>query len=74
VGQVLEAAVRRTERHLRRRDLLELGGADAAPDADDALAASVVSGREPPAGPQSLRGLSLIDVNYSLVRQHGLQK
>ena len=58
VGEVLEAAVRRMDRHLRRRGLLERGDGDE--DADDpeaALAASAVSGREPPAGPQWLRGL-----------------
>jgi hypothetical protein len=59
VGEVLEAVVRRIERHLRRRGLLELGAADADRDvdSDEALAASAVSGRTAPAGPQWLRGL-----------------
>ncbi len=53
VGDVLEAAVRRLERYLRRHGLLELGGApDDASDPEAALAASAVSGREPSAGPQ----------------------
>ena len=56
VGQVLERAVRRMTRLLRRRGVLGEGcGGDAAPEA--ALAASAVSGRSPPAGPQWLRGL-----------------
>ena len=55
VGEVLETAVRRMERSLRRRGLLELGGADDdAPDPEAALAASAVSGREPPAGRRRL--------------------
>src|SRR5688500_16582484 len=42
----------------RRHDLLELDRTEDEPESDDALAASGVSGREPPAGPQWLRGLS----------------
>jgi hypothetical protein len=57
VGEVLEAAVRRIERYLRRHRLVDLGG-DAHDDPEVALAASAVSGRGPPAGPQWLRGLS----------------
>jgi hypothetical protein len=59
VGAVLEVVVRRIERHLRRRGLLELGGEDDPGDVapDDALAASAVGGRDPPAGPQWLRRL-----------------
>jgi hypothetical protein len=47
-------------RHLRRRGLLELGdgGGDGEGDPETALAASAVSGRAPPAGPQWLRGLA----------------
>jgi Transposase zinc-binding domain/Putative transposase len=61
VGAVLEAVVRRIERHLRRRGLLRLEARDddcRDVDPDEALAASAVSGREPPAGPQWLHGLS----------------
>ncbi len=43
------------ERYPRRHGLLELGGA---PDPEAALAASALSGREPPAGLQWLLGLS----------------
>ena len=66
VGEVLERAVRRIEKHLRRRGLLVdddgtdpavEGGAD--PEAN--LAASAVSGQAPPAGPQWLRGLQPLE-------------
>lgn len=62
VGEVLERAVRRMMKHLRRRGLLEPGlqGADdetAPPDPEQQLAASAVSGTAPPAGPQWLRRL-----------------
>ena len=60
VGEVLERAVRRMEKHLRRRGLL--AGADDDADAEeDLLAASAVSGQTPPAGPQWLRGLSPLE-------------
>ncbi|MEJ7731291.1 MAG: helix-turn-helix domain-containing protein [Polyangiaceae bacterium] len=60
VGQVLERAVRRMTRLLRRRGALaEHGAGDDA--AQDALEASAVSGRTPPAGPQWLRGLSPLE-------------
>ena len=56
---MLETAVRRIERYLRRRGLLKLGRSDdAEADGEAALAASAVSGRQPPAGPQWLRGLA----------------
>src|SRR6185436_18397590 len=58
VGQVLAHAVGRMMRYLRRHGLLELEHdveKDDEPEA--ALCASAVSGREPPAGPQWLRGL-----------------
>jgi hypothetical protein len=42
----------------RRRGLVALDGTDEEPDPEAALAGSAVSGREPPAGPQWLRGLS----------------
>jgi hypothetical protein len=66
VGEVLEHTVRRIEKHLRRRGLLDGDvGVEPANDIDDdasaaehALAASAVSGQAPPAGPQWLRGLS----------------
>ena len=61
VAGVLEASLRRIDRHLRRRGALAGGGADA--DQDDgadqeaSFALSAVSGRTPPAGPQWQRGL-----------------
>jgi hypothetical protein len=58
VGQVLENAVRRMMRYLRRHGLLELErGVEEEDEPEAALCASAVSGREPPAGPQWLRGL-----------------
>ncbi|WP_437905941.1 transposase zinc-binding domain-containing protein [Sorangium sp. So ce327] len=59
IGQVLEHAVGRMLRYLRRHGHLEIEHdveEDDEPEA--ALCASAVSGREPPAGPQWLRGLS----------------
>src|SRR6185436_5545190 len=59
VGQVLAHAVGRMMRYLRRHGLLELEHdveKDDEPEA--ARSASAVSGREPPAGPQWLGGLS----------------
>jgi hypothetical protein len=63
VGAVLETALRRMERYLRRRGLVELDGAagqDSEHDSDPtgSLSASAVSGQEPPAGPQFVRRLS----------------
>jgi hypothetical protein len=56
---VLERAVRRIDRHLRRHGLLDAIGPDAElQDSQDQLAASAVSGQAPPAGPQWRRGLS----------------
>ena len=57
VGEVLERALRRMARYLRRHGALETAeGADAHADDDAALekklAASAVSGQAPPAGPQ----------------------
>jgi len=59
VGQVLENAVRRMMRYLRRHGLLELerGALEEEDEPEAALCASAVSGREPPAGPQWFRGL-----------------
>src|SRR4029453_6753757 len=58
IGQVLEGAVRRMMRYLRRHGLLDLEhGVDKDDEPEAALCASAVSGREPPAGPQWLRGL-----------------
>ncbi|MCC6647799.1 MAG: transposase, partial [Polyangiaceae bacterium] len=63
VASVLEAALRRIDRHLRRRGALAGGGALAGADQDDgadqeaSLALSAVSGRTPPAGPEWQRGL-----------------
>jgi Putative transposase/Transposase zinc-binding domain len=59
VGQVLEHAVGRMLRYLRRHGLLEIEhDVEQDQEAEAALCASAVSGREPPAGPQWLRGLS----------------
>ena len=62
VGEILERALRRMDRHLRRRGLLDGATRDdtehGSADPEDALAASAVSGRTPPAGPQWTRGLS----------------
>jgi hypothetical protein len=62
VGTVLESTVIRIERHLRRRGLLRIAEDDADPDVPDDpesnLAASAVSGRTPPAGPQWVSGLA----------------
>jgi hypothetical protein len=63
VGEVLERAVVRMLRHLtRRRTRAEVPRLQPVPEADEAeserrLIASAVSGHEPPAGPQWLRGL-----------------
>ena len=60
VGEVLEHAVRRIERHLDRRGLLgtrnddlDLSGEG---DPESNLATSACSGQSPPAGPQSPKG------------------
>jgi hypothetical protein len=61
VGEVLERAVRRMTRHLRRRGALETDEREResqSADPEEILAASAVSGNEPPAGPQWLRGLA----------------
>ena len=62
VGEVLERAVRRIERHLRRRGLLQVDQDDAEgaseSDLEGNLAASAVSGQTPPAGPQWTSGLA----------------
>jgi len=63
VASVLEAALRRIERQLRRRgavparDGLADADQDAGADQEAALALSAVSGRTPPAGPHWQRGL-----------------
>ena len=60
VGEVLEHAVRRMARYLRRRRLLEARGDEEDRSDDDAegrLEASAVSGQTPPAGPSWQRGL-----------------
>ena len=56
VGEVLEKAVRRMVKHLRRRGALQ--GEDDDVEPEEQLAASAVSGQVPPAGPQWLRGLA----------------
>ncbi|XYH94990.1 transposase [Sorangium sp. So ce1128] len=59
VGQVLEHTVGRMMRYLRRYGLFEIEhDIDEDDEPEAALCASAVSGREPPAGPQWLRGLS----------------
>ena len=68
LGEVLEHAVRRIEKALRRRGVFasdesdESNGSNESDEASDAsearLAASAVSGQTPPAGPQWLQGLS----------------
>src|SRR5271170_1946192 len=58
VGEVLERAVRRMARYLRRHGAIETAeGDDVDVDPEEKLAASAVSGHAPPAGPQWLRGL-----------------
>lgn len=66
VGEVLEQAVRRMTKHLRRRASapalepapLDEPASEGDADAEHRLAASAVAGREPPAGPQWMRGLA----------------
>ena len=57
VGEVLERAVRRMTKHLRRRGALQSNDDDAS-EPEEQLEASAVSGQSPPAGPQWLRGLA----------------
>jgi hypothetical protein len=58
VGEVLERAVRRMARYLRRHGAIETAEGDGDDvDSEEKLAASAVSGHAPPAGPQWLRGL-----------------
>jgi hypothetical protein len=58
VGEVLERAVRRMARYLRRHGALEpTEGEDEDVDPEEKLAASAVSGQAPAAFPQWLRGL-----------------
>lgn len=59
VGEVLEKAVRRMVKHLRRREALQ-GEDDDDVEPEEQLAASAVSGQVPPAGPQWLRGLAAL--------------
>jgi hypothetical protein len=62
VAEVLERAVRRMEKELRRRGLLvDESGAEGGADPESNLAASAVSGQAPPAGPQWLRGLQPLE-------------
>jgi hypothetical protein len=61
VGEVLERALLRIFRHLRRRGILaaiEDAEPDAEEDPEGNLAASAVSGQAPPAGPQWVSGLA----------------
>jgi hypothetical protein len=59
VGQVLEDAVGRRMRYLRRHGLFDLEhGVEEDDEPEAALCASAVCGREPPAGPQWLRRLA----------------
>src|SRR5215470_3829352 len=57
-GEVLERAVQRIARYLRRHGSLgTTGSEDDDVEPEERLAASAVSGQAPPAGPQWLRGL-----------------
>jgi hypothetical protein len=59
VGEVLERAVRRIDKHLRRHGLLDSADPEAEREGiEDQLTASAVSGQVLPAGPQWSRGLS----------------
>jgi len=58
VGEVLEHAVQRMARYLRRHGALEHDDDRDEVSAEDKLAASAVSGKAPPAGPQWTRGLA----------------
>jgi len=58
VGEVLEHAVQRMARYLRRHGAIEAAGESDDVSAEEKLAASAVSGQAPPAGPQWLRGLA----------------
>jgi Putative transposase len=67
VGEVVGRALRRIEKHLRRRGLVRLAadgadlGAEGDADPESQLAASAVSGQAPPAGPQWVRGLQPLE-------------
>jgi hypothetical protein len=68
VGEVLERAVRRMEKHLRRRGLLVNDdgtnpGSESGADPEANLAASAVSGQAPPAGPQWRHGLQPLETH-----------
>jgi len=64
---VLGRALRRIEKHLRRRGVIRLAeggaelGAEGGADPESQLAASAVSGQVPPAGPQWVRGLEPLE-------------
>jgi hypothetical protein len=59
VGEVLERAVRRITKHLRKRGVLS-GGEDDEQEGEAQLVTSAVSGQTPPAGPQWRRGLTVL--------------
>ena len=65
MGEVLERLVRRLERHLRRsgqlRTFEDEAEADGEGDPEGNLAASAVSGRAPPAGPQWVSRLAPLE-------------
>ena len=67
VGEVLERVVRRIERHLRRRGLLQIDEdgveSDEEGDPEGKLAASAVSGQAPPAGPQWVSRLAPLEAH-----------
>jgi len=75
VGEVLGRALRRIEKHLRRRGLIQLaeGGAEleaeGAADPESQLAAPAVSRQVPPAGPQWERGLEASRASRARVRE-----
>ncbi len=71
VGEVLERAVTRMEKQLRRRGLLvDESGAEGYADPESNLAASAVSGPAPPAGPQWLRGLQSLEPHALAYDKH----
>ena len=59
VGEVLERAVRRIMKHLRKRGVLARSD-DEEQEGEAQLVASAVSGQTPPAGPQWRRGLTVL--------------
>jgi hypothetical protein len=61
VGEVLDAVVRRVVRYLEKHGVFRGADESDGPQPEENLAASAVSGREPPAGPQWKHGLALLE-------------